>query len=149
MAAPKNIAAACDKLQGQTTSNATSITQRAAIAACEAGIESVKEMKEAFLKRRDLVYKLLKDIEGVKTNLPDGAFYFFPDVSYYFGKSFNGKKIVTAEDLCIYLLEEGHVTLVTGEAFGAPNAIRISYAASEEKLTEALRRMKEAFKKLS
>ena len=149
MAAPKNIAAACDKLQGQTTSNATSITQRAAIAACEAGIESVKEMKEAFLKRRDLVYKLLKEIEGVKTNLPDGAFYFFPDVSYYFGKSYNGKKINTAEDLCIYLLEEGHVTLVTGEAFGAPNAIRISYAASEEKLTEAMRRMKEAFKKLS
>ncbi len=160
LAAPKAIAQACDKLQGQTTSNACSITQRAAIAAFEAGIESVKEMKEAFLKRRNLVYKLLNEMEGVKTNLPVGAFYFFPDVSYYFGKSYltpnpspNGegrmrRVINTAEDLCIYLLEEGHITLVTGEAFGAPNHIRISYAASEEKLTEAMRRMKEALKKL-
>ena len=88
-------------------------------------------------------------MEGLKTNLPEAAFYFSPDVSYYIGKSYNGKKINTAEDLCIYLLEEGHVTLVTGEAFGAPNAIRISYAASEEKLTEAMRRMKEALKKLA
>ncbi len=149
LAAHKSIAQACDKLQGQTTSGTCSITQRAAIAACEAGIASVAYMKVAFQQRRDLVYKLLQEVKGFKTNLPQGAFYFFPDVSTYFGKSYGDFSINNADDLCLYLLQEGHVTLVTGDAFGAPNAIRISYATSEDKLTEAIRRIKAALAKLN
>ncbi len=148
LAAPKEIADATDKLQGQITSGTCSITQKAGIAACNGGLESVIEMRNAFLKRRDLVYGLLKDIDGVKTNLPDGAFYFFPDFSSYFGSSVNGNMINNAEDLSIYLLNEAHVSTVTGEAFGNPDCIRISYAASEDDLKDAMKRIKDALYKL-
>jgi len=147
-ASNSEIAAACDKMQGQITSGTCSITQRAGTAAYQGGLESVYEMRDAFKRRRGLVYDLLKDIDGVNTNLPDGAFYFFPDVTSFFGKSFNGKTIKDADDLSIYLLEEGHVATVGGDSFGDPKSIRISYAAADDKLVEALRRIKEALGKL-
>lgn len=148
-ASNSEIAAACDKMQGQITSGTCSITQRAGTAAYQGGLESVHEMRDAFKRRRGLVYDLLKDIDGVKTNLPDGAFYFFPDVTSFFGKSYNGKTIKDADDLSIYLLEEGHVATVGGDSFGDPKSIRISYAAADDKLIEALRRIKEALSKLN
>ncbi|GAA4333380.1 pyridoxal phosphate-dependent aminotransferase [Mucilaginibacter gynuensis] len=148
-ASNKEIAAACDKMQGQITSGTCSITQRAGVAAYEGGLESVHQMREQFRKRRDIVYNLLKDIDGVNVNLPDGAFYFFPDVTSFFGKSYNGKTINDADELSIYLLEEGHVATVGGDSFGDKTSIRLSYAASEEKLIEAVRRIKEALGKLS
>ncbi len=148
MAASKEIAAACDKLQGQITSGTSSISQRAALAAYEDGLDSVNEMKEAFRRRRTIVYDLLTAIPDIKVNLPDGAFYFFPEVKAYFGKSFNGTVINNAEELCLYLLNEAHVSTVTGEAFGNENCIRISYAASEEQLKEAMARITEALSKL-
>jgi len=144
----KEIAAACDKLQGQITSGTSSITQRAGIAAYEGNLDSVIEMRRAFKKRRDIVYKLLKEIDGVKVNLPDGAFYFFPDVTSFFGKSYNGKTINDADELSIYLLEEAHVSTVGGDSFGDKKSIRMSYAASEEKLVEAMARIKAALGKL-
>lgn len=148
LAANKEIAQACDKMQGQITSGTCSITQRAGLAAYEGGLESVLEMREAFRQRRDIVYDLLKEIPGLKTNLPQGAFYFFPDISFYLGKSYEGKPIETATDLCCYLLETAHVALVTGEAFGDDNSIRISYAASEPVLREAVKRIANALSQL-
>jgi len=148
-ASNKEIASACDKLQGQITSGTCSITQRAGIAASEGGLESVLEMREAFRKRRGIVYDLLKDIPGVKTNLPEGAFYFFPNVTSFFGKSFNGKTINDADELSIFLLEEAHVATVGGDSFGDPKSIRISYAAAEDKLIEAMKRIKAALAKLN
>jgi aspartate aminotransferase len=147
--APKEIASACSKVQGQFTSGTSSITQRATIAALEADPEVLSEMIDAFKKRRDLVLNHLNNMPGVKTNVPDGAFYVFPDISAFFGKSYNGFVIHTAADLCLYLLSEALIALVTGEAFGDPNCIRISYAASEETLTKAMSRMKEALEKLA
>lgn len=147
--APKEIASACSKVQGQFTSGTSSITQRATIAALEADPEVLSEMIYAFKKRRDLVLNHLNNMPGVKTNVPDGAFYVFPDISAFFGKSYNGFVIHTAADLCLYLLSEALIALVTGEAFGDPNCIRISYAASEETLTKAMSRMKEALEKLA
>jgi aspartate aminotransferase len=144
MAASKEIAAACDKMQGQITSGTSSIAQRAALAAYQADLSTVLSMREEFRKRRDLVYGLLKEIPNVKVNLPDGAFYFFPEVKHYFGKSFNGKIINNAEDLCLYLLNEANVSLVTGEAFGNENCIRISYAAAEDKLILAVKQISTA-----
>ncbi|UKJ06102.1 pyridoxal phosphate-dependent aminotransferase [Solitalea lacus] len=141
MAASKAIAAACDKLQGQVTSGTCSIAQRAALVALTADMSPTYEMREAFRKRRDLVYNLLKDIKGVKANLPDGAFYFFPDVSSFFGKSYEGKEIKNADELSLLLLSEAHVSTVGGDSFGDPNSIRFSYATSEEKLIEAMRRI--------
>jgi len=149
MAASKEIAAACDKLQGQITSGTSSISQRAALAAYEEGLASVNEMKEAFRKRRTIVYDLLKEIPGIKVNLPDGAFYFFPEVKSYFGKNHNGTVINNAEELCLYLLNEAHVSTVTGEAFGNEDCIRISYAASEEQLKEAMTRISKALANLN
>ena len=149
LAANKEIAQACDKMQGQITSGTCSITQRAGIAAYEGGLESVTEMKNAFLQRRDVVYELLKEIPGIKTNLPEGAFYFFPDISSYFGKSFQGTPITNATDLCLYLLEQAHVAVVTGEAFGDDSSIRISYAASETMLREAIKRISNALSQLT
>ena len=149
LAANKEIAQACDKMQGQITSGTCSITQRAGIAAYEGGLESVNEMRDAFLKRRDMMYELLKEIPGLKINLPQGAFYFFPDVSFYLGKSFEGNPITTATDLCYYLLETAHVAVVTGEAFGDDNCIRISYAASEPMLRSAVERISKAFANLT
>ncbi len=148
MASSKEIANACDKLQGQITSGTSSISQRAALAAYQEGLESVNEMKEAFRKRRTIVYDLLKNIPDVKVNLPDGAFYFFPEVKAYFGKKFHDTVISNAEELCLYLLNEAHVSLVTGEAFGNENCIRISYAASEEQLRDAMARIKAALANL-
>lgn len=150
IAANKEIAAANDKLQGQTTSGTCSIAQRAGIVAYNDGLESVNEMKEAFLRRRKLVYDLLNDIPGVKTNLPEGAFYFFPEISSFFGKKDSqGNIIKDSSDLALYLLNEGHVATVGGDSFGNNNYIRLSYAASDENLKEALRRIKEALGKLS
>jgi len=150
IAANKEIAAANDKLQGQTTSGTCSIAQRAGIIAYSDGLESVNEMKEAFLRRRQLVYDLLNDIPGVKTNLPEGAFYFFPEISSFFGKkNAHGNVIKDSSDLALYLLNEGHVATVGGDSFGNNNYIRLSYAASDDALKEALRRIKEALGKLS
>jgi aspartate aminotransferase len=131
-------------MQGQFTSGNTGIAQRAALAAISGDQEPSKEMEKAYLRRRDLVLGLIRDIPGIKTHIPEGAFYFFPDISYFFDKSADGHTIQTADDFCIYILEKANVSLVTGEAFGAPNCIRLSYAASDEELVEALKRMKEA-----
>ncbi|ERI63262.1 aminotransferase, class I/II [Capnocytophaga sp. oral taxon 863 str. F0517] len=144
MGAPEWITKACAKMQGQITSGANTIAQRASITALRTPLSQVQYMFDAYRKRRDLVYEQLSQIEGFKTNLPDGAFYFFPDVSYYFGKTLRGRKIQTAGDLALYLLEEAHVATVTGEAFGNSNCLRLSYATSEADLREALRRIKEA-----
>lgn len=142
LAAPKWITDACNKMQGQVTSGANSIAQMAAKAAVEADPSVVADMVKTFRHRRDLVFDLLKDIPNIKINLPEGAFYFFPDIRFYLGKQYNGKRIETAQDLCIYLLEEHRLALVTGEAFGDPNCIRISYATSDEVLREAMLRLK-------
>ncbi|UUV21492.1 pyridoxal phosphate-dependent aminotransferase [Paenimyroides aestuarii] len=144
--APEFIAKACTKLQGQVTSGANSIAQRATIAALEADPSEIKYMVDAFHKRRDLVMKLVNDIPGLKVNEPEGAFYVFPDVSYFFGKTLNGTLIKDADDLALYLLEYANVATVTGAAFGNPNCIRLSYATSEEILTEAFKRIKEVLK---
>ncbi len=147
--ASKKIADACNKVQGQFTSATCSITQKAAIAAMEADPIVLKDMIDAFANRRTLVLDALNTIQGVKTNMPGGAFYVFPDVSYFYGKSYNGTVIKNGSDLCLYLLDEALVALVTGEAFGDDNCIRISYAASEETLTEAMKRIKTALEKLA
>lgn len=142
--APEFIAKACTKIQGQVTSGANSIAQRATITAVDADPSVLKEMVNAFHTRRDLVVGLLKEIPGIKINVPEGAFYVFPDVSSYFGKTLNGTHIKDATDFSMYLLAEANVATVTGEAFGNPNCIRFSYATSEALLIEALRRIKEA-----
>lgn len=147
-ASNSEIAAACDKMQGQITSGTCSITQRAGTAAYDGGLESVHHMRDEFKKRRGIVYDLLKEIDGLKVNLPDGAFYFFPNVTAFFGKSFGDRKINNADDLSLYLLEEGHVATVGGDSFGDPKSIRLSYAAAEDKLIEAMKRIKDALDKL-
>ncbi len=150
LAANKEIAMANDKLQGQTTSGTCSISQRAGIVAYEQGLDTVNEMKKSFDRRRHLVYGLLKAIPGVKTNLPEGAFYFFPEISSFFGKKdADGNVIKNSSDLALYLLNVGHVATVGGDSFGNDNYIRLSYAASDESLVEALKRIKEALGKLS
>ncbi len=140
---PEFIAKACTKMQGQVTSGANSIAQRATIAAVDADPKVLNYMVEAFNSRRDLVVKLLKDIPGIKINVPEGAFYVFPDVSSFFGKTLRGTEIKNADDFSMYLLSEANVATVTGDAFGNPDCIRFSYATSEELLTEALKRIKE------
>ncbi len=147
--ASSKIAAACSKIQGQFTSGTSSITQKASIAALKADPAVLKDMLTAFHKRRDLVLGMLNNIKGVKTNVPEGAFYVFPDVSYFYGKSFGGIIINDANDLAMYLLNEALVAIVTGEAFGDKNCIRISYEASEETLIDAMNRIKIALEKLS
>ena len=144
IAAHKDIAAACDKVQGQFTSATCSITQKAAIAAMNADPKVLDEMIGAFKSRRKLVLDALAEIPGLVSNKPGGAFYVFPNVSSFFGKSYNGRKISNSDELCMYLLEEGLVALVGGDAFGDPNCMRISYAASEKTLTEAMKRIKNA-----
>jgi len=141
---PEFIAKACTKMQGQVTSGANSVAQRATITAVDADPAVLKDMVAAFHSRRDLVVGLLKEIPGVKINVPEGAFYVFPDVSSFFGKTLKGVEIKDADDLSMYLLEHANVATVTGDAFGNANCIRFSYATSEEILTEALRRIKEA-----
>lgn len=148
MAAPKWIAQACDKMQGQFTSGTCSITQKAMHAAMELPAENTYYMRDAFLKRRDLVLKLMKEIPGFKTNIPQGAFYVYPEVSSLFGKSHNGFVINNATDLSMYLLDVAYVALVPGAAFGDDKYIRFSYATSEDKLIEACKRIKDAVEKL-
>jgi aspartate aminotransferase len=142
--APEFIAKACTKIQGQVTSGANSIAQRATIAAVDAPPDVLNNMVQAFKNRRDLVVGLVKDIPGFKLNVPEGAFYVFPDVSYYFGKTLKGKFINDASDFSMFLLSEANVATVTGDAFGNPNCIRFSYATSDDLLIEALKRIKEA-----
>jgi len=146
--APKKIAAACTKVQGQFTSGANAIAQRASIAGLKKDPVFLDDMLKAFKNRRALVLKALQDMEGVQVNEPEGAFYFFPNFSNYFGKSVNGKVIKNATDLSLYLLEEALVAVVTGDAFGNPNCIRISYAADEKTLTEAMNRIGKALKNI-
>lgn len=141
MAGPQWIADAVDKMQGQFTSATCSITQMAATVAYD-DMTPTFEMREAFQRRKDLTIKMVSDIPGIITYDPDGAFYLFPDVKSYFGKSYNGKKIKNSTDLALFILKEGHVALVTGDAFGSPNCIRISFATSEENLIEAFTRLK-------
>ncbi|SFI80786.1 pyridoxal phosphate-dependent aminotransferase [Olleya namhaensis] len=141
--APDWIARACNKMQGQITSGANCIAQRAVITALNADPSVVKFMIDEFKVRRDLVLDLLSNIEGFQTNTPEGAFYVFPDVSYFFGKTLRGKTINNATDFSLYLLEEALVATVTGDAFGNSNCIRISYAASQKEIIEAIKRIKE------
>lgn len=148
IAAPLPIAQACVKLQGQFTSATSSITQRAAIAALTGDLGPSQEMRAAFQRRRDLVLAGLAQIEGLRCNRPTGAFYVFPDVSGFFGTHYGAYHIQNADDLATYLLMEAHVAVVTGEAFGAPNCIRLSYATSDDKLELALTRMQTAFANL-
>lgn len=149
--APLAIAKACNKLQGQVTSATCSIALKACVCAMEMDPTTSKDiinMRETFRKRRDMVYQLLSEIPGVKVAMPEGAFYFFPDISSYYGKSFNGKKIENSTDMAFYLLNEANVATVMGSAFGDDTCIRLSYATSEDLLREALRRIKEALANL-
>ncbi len=147
--APLWLAKACNKLQGQFTSGVCSIAQRAALAAVTSRSDSKERMREAFLRRRDLICRLLGEIPGLKVRIPQGAFYVMPDISNFIGKSHNGQVIKNADDLTYYILAEARVALVSGSAFGAENCIRISYATSDERITEAVRRIKEALAKLN
>jgi len=142
LGAPEWIAKACTKMQGQITSGANCITQRAAITALDAPVSKIKYMVDEFKERRALVMKLLQDIPGFVTRNSPGAFYFLPDVSFYFGKTLQGQKIENASDFSLYLLDKANVATVTGDAFGVPNCIRLSYATSREMLIEAIRRIK-------
>lgn len=144
MAAPLWLVKACDKLQGQTTTGATTISQKAATAALTGDQACVSEMNTAFKRRKELVVKLVREIPGIKVYDPDGAFYVFPKVDTYFGKAFNGTPIKNSTDLCLYLLDQAHIATVPGDAFGDDSCIRISFATSDEKLVDAMNRMKNA-----
>ena len=141
---PAWLAKACTKIQGQVTSGTNCIAQRAAITAVRASVSKIKYMVDEFNFRRKRIIELVEDIEGFEVNVPKGAFYIFPDISSFFGKKLNGKSIENASDFAMYLLEEAHVATVTGDAFGCPKNIRISYAASLEEIEEAIRRIKAA-----
>jgi aspartate aminotransferase len=141
---PAWIAKACNKMQGQITSGANCIAQRATITALEAPVSNIQYMVDEFHRRRDIVLELLSKIEGFELNIPAGAFYVFPKISSFFGKEIKGHKIDSASDFSLFLLEEANVATVTGDAFGAPDCIRMSYAASEDQLREAIRRIEVA-----
>ena len=145
LGAPEWLAKACTKLQGQSTSGANCIAQKATIAALDANVNQIKYMIDEFSERRELIVDLLSEIEGFKLNNPDGAFYIFPDISYFFGKTINGFEIKNSTDFSLFILEKAHVATVTGEAFGSPNNIRISYAASRENIKKAVERIKSIF----
>ena len=145
LGAPEWLAKACTKLQGQSTSGANCIAQKATIAALDANVNQIKYMIDEFSDRRELIIDLLSEIEGFKLNNPDGAFYIFPDISYFFGKTINGFEIKNSTDFSLFILEKAHVATVTGEAFGSPNNIRISYAASRENIKKAVDRIKSIF----
>ena len=149
IAAPKWIASACNKIQGQITSATCAVAQKAAEAAVAADPSCVDYMREAFRKRRDMMLEMLSEVPGVITNTPQGAFYIFPDVSHYFGMSDGNTIIKDSTDFCMYLLNDAHVALVAGAAFGTPNCVRISYAASEKNLKEAVNRIKKSLAKLN
>lgn len=144
LAAPLWITKACNKLQSQMTTNASSIAQRAAITALNSDASVTENFRKAFEKRRDMVYNTMKEIKGVKLNKPDGAFYVFPDLSSFYGKTVDGFTIKNSDDMCMYLLEKGNISAVPGSAFGHDKCIRISYATSDDKLVEALRRFQKA-----
>jgi len=148
IAAPQWIASACNKLQGQYTSGPCSVSQKAAEAAYTGPQQPVADMRVAFERRKNLIVSLAREIPGLNTAMPQGAFYIFPECHSYFGKSFNGKVIKDAGELAMYLLEEGHVACVGGAAFGAPNCLRFSYATSDENIAEAMRRVKAALANL-
>ena len=145
LGAPEWLAKACVKLQGQSTSGANCIAQKATIAALDANVDRIKYMIDEFSQRKKMIIDLLSNIKGFKLNNPDGAFYIFPDISYFFGKTISGFEIKNSTDFSLFLLEKAHVATVTGEAFGAPNNIRISYAASRENIKEAIDRIKSVF----
>lgn len=147
--APLWLAKACNKLQGQFTSGVCSIAQRAALAAIQGKDDSVRTMKEAFHRRRDLICGLLNEIPGLKLSIPQGAFYVMPDISHYLGRSDGSRKIISSDDLALFLLEKAHVAVVGGDAFGAPDCIRISYANSDDLLVEAVKRIKSALEQLN
>ena len=147
--APLWLAKACNKLQGQFTSGVCSIAQRAALAAITSKSDSKERMREAFLRRRDLICRLLGEVPGLKVRVPQGAFYVMPDITNFLGRSHNGQVIRNADDLALYILAEARVALVSGSAFGSDNCIRISYATSDERITEAVKRIKEALAKLN
>ena len=150
LAGPKELVQACDKIQGLMTSGASSVSQMASVAALNGPQDEVEVMRNTFEKRRNIFHAALSLIPNLPCNLPEGAFYLFPDVSYYLGaKTPEGKTITTADELCLYLLDKGHVSAVSGEAFGHANCIRFSYAAAEELLIEAAERIAEAFRNLS
>ncbi len=149
MAAPQWLIKACNKLQGQYTSGASSISQRAALAAYTMDQKPVEEMRQAFLRRRDLMVRLMHEISGLEVHLPEGAFYVFPRCSHFFGGSVAERKINNSTDLALYLLEEGHVATVAGEAFGAPDCIRMSYATSDENIIEAMHRISQCLQKIT
>jgi len=148
MGAPKYVADACSKIQGQVTSGASSFGQKAGAVALMSSLAPTEAMREAFRERRDIVLSLLEEVPGIRTNQPDGAFYVFPDVTYYFGKSDGRTTIHNADDFCDYIMSEAYVGLVSGSAFGDPNCFRLSYAASEDQLREAVRRMKSVLSRL-
>ncbi len=149
MGAPLWLAKACNKLQGQFTSGVCSIAQRAALAAVTSKSDARVKMREAFLRRRDLICRLLDEIPGLKVRVPQGAFYVMPDISNFVGMSYNGKTMRNADDITFFILEEARVAVVSGSAFGADNCIRISYATSDERITEAVKRIREALGKLA
>jgi len=146
--ASKIIAQSCEKMQGQFTSGACSIAQRASIAALNSNLQPTWDMRDAYLRRRNLVLDMMEQIPGMKTNIPGGAFYLFPNVKDFFGKTDGTNYITNSEDLCMYLLNNAYVSLVAGDAFGAANCLRFSYAAADEKLIEAVERIKTALGKL-
>ena len=150
LAGPKELVAACDKIQGLMTSGASSVSQMASVTALEGPQDCVIDMKNVFEQRRNTFHAALSSIPNLPCNLPDGAFYLFPDVSFYLGmKTPDGKVVNTADELCLYLLDQGHVSAVSGEAFGHANCVRFSYAASEEQLQKAGQRIAAALKNLS
>ena len=149
IAAPLWLAKACTKLQGQMLTGPTTNAQKAAVTALNSDQSCVKEMLVAFKRRKDLIIDLLKSVPDIEVSVPEGAFYVFPKVDSYFGKSFNGQEIKNSTDQCLYLLNEGHIATVPGEAFGEPTCIRISFATSDDKITEAINRMKNALANLT
>jgi aspartate aminotransferase len=148
MGGPAWLVKACNKIQGQITSGTNTIAQKATIEALKMGRSSTLYMKEAFLRRRNLMLDAFKNIPLAKVNVPKGAFYLFPDMSAYFGKKYQNYSINNANDLCLFLLHEAKVALVAGDSFGAPNCIRISYASADERLIEAMQRIESALKLL-
>lgn len=148
VAAPLDLAKGVNKLQGQYTSGPCSVSQKAAVEAFAGNQRPVEEMRQAFLRRKNLIVQLAKEISGFEVNDPEGAFYLFPKCSSYFGKSCGTRTIRTADDFALYLLEEAHVATVGGDSFGSPECFRMSYATSDENIVEAMRRIKEACEKL-
>jgi len=148
IASNPTVAKACEKIQGQFTSGANAVTQRAAIVALTSDLRPTKEMTKEFTRRRERILQLVNEIPHCECAVPDGAFYVFPNLSYYFGKRNGASVIENADDLCMYLLYDAHVSTVTGRAFGEPTCIRISFANSMQKIDEGMRRIKEALAKL-